>query len=76
MIVKAATVITNCFLTVFAVGVVLSVSWMLKENVPMAFGVPPIVPVAGASDKPPGNGEDPAASDHVYGVAPPVPVSA
>ena len=34
---------------------VASVHWAVKLNVPVAVGVPPIVPVAGSSDRPVGS---------------------
>jgi hypothetical protein len=70
-------VMENCLTAVFAVGVVLSVNWILNRNVPAVFGKPLIVPVVGeeVSVKPGGNGEEPAASDQEYGGSPPFPVS-
>ena len=51
----AATVRLNDFVAVCAVGVVESVTFAVKLNVPDAVGVPEIVPVAAASVSPPGN---------------------
>ena len=51
----AATVRLNDFVAVCAVGVVESVTFAVKLNVPDAVGVPEIVPVAAVSVSPPGN---------------------
>jgi len=53
-----------------AVSEAASATWIVKLLVPDVVGVPEITPVLGASDRPEGN--VPEATDHVYGVVPPV----
>src|SRR5215472_16778638 len=69
----AAIVMLSAFVTLWAVGVVESVSLAVKLNDPATVGVPEIVPV---EDKlrPPGNA--PALMFQLYGVVPPLPANA
>ena len=48
-------------------GLPASLTWTVKLNVPVALGVPVIVPLLGLSVRPGGN--VPLVRDHVYGVA-------
>jgi hypothetical protein len=53
----------------------LSVTLMVKVEVPLVVGVPLITPVVGASVSP-GGSADPDFRDHVYGAVPPLAISA
>src|ERR1700674_557609 len=58
---------------VCAVGVEESVTWTVKEKVPIAVGVPAIVPVEAFSSNPGGN--EPVTTLQLYGWVPPVAAS-
>jgi hypothetical protein len=68
----ALTVSVNVFVVVCAVGVVESVTFAVKLNVPAAIGVPEIVPVP---DSVTPAGSAPEAMLQLYGVVPPVATS-
>jgi hypothetical protein len=68
----AATVSVNDFVAVCAVGVVESVTFVVKLKEPDAVGVPEIVPVADRVRPP---GKAPELRLQLYGVVPPVAVS-
>ena len=61
----ATMVIENAFVDVLGEGVALSVTWIVKLDVPADVGVPEIDPVEGLSDNPGGRLPDKIA--HVYG---------
>ena len=65
-----ATVMLNAFVAVCAVGVVASVTFTVKLNVPEAVGVPEIAPLEAVKLNPPGN--EPALMLQLYGVVPPL----
>jgi hypothetical protein len=65
----AAIVILSDFVAACAVGVVESITFMVKPNVPEAVGVPEIAPVEAFRLSPGGNEDE--ISDQLYGVVPP-----
>jgi hypothetical protein len=65
----AVTTIESAFVAVPAVGLVESVTFTVKLNVPVVVGVPVIAPVEVFSERPLGN--EPVVTDHAYGVTPP-----
>lgn len=68
-----ATVMLRDFLAT-CWGELLSATWTVNENVPMAVGVPLSTP-AGLKLIPVGNGAEPEASDQTYGEIPPLAAS-
>jgi hypothetical protein len=65
-----AIVIVNCALRLSRTGVPESVTVMVNFDVPARVGLPLITPVALSRRRP--RGSDPAVTDQVYGVVPPV----
>jgi hypothetical protein len=65
----APTTIVNDWEAVRGVPVVLSVTWTMNVLAPAVVGVPEIIPVPDASDKP--AGKLPEETAQVYGVTPP-----